>query len=281
MKKLLFLLILLLALPMAALAGPTVLSVYVTPAEVENAGTVQSSSLWKCSSGVYMFLPSHWDASQLRIWSTDGAAITVNGQSYASGDLLPALEVGKTIKVRHGSGSTEVQVRQSANVPTVFMTTESGSLSLIESSKANKEPGTILIVDADGDVVCDQALTSVKCRGNTSYRKSPKKSYQFKLTDKQNLFGHGKSKTWLLITGYRDRSFLRNVIASDLANYVGLPYTPGYTFCDLYVNGEYRGFYLLAEKVQIGKNRLAIDDLEEATQALNDQPLSSYKKQGA
>ena len=121
----------------------------------------------------------------------------------------------------------------------------------------------------------------MKCRGNSSFSQPEKKSYQFKLTEKQNLFGHGKSRTWLLITGFRDRSFLRNVIASDLASYVGLQYTPGYTFCELFVNGQYRGFYLLAEKVQIGKSRVDINDLEKATEKVNDQPLSSYGKLGA
>ena len=263
MKKIFLILgLMLLALPVLCLADTTVLPVSFTPASVNEQGNIQAVALWQTSSKqTHLFLPSDWDASQLRIWYSGEGKLTVAGQAVNSGDIVSGFTSGASVKVKYGTKSCTVQVHQSANVATVYMTTESGSLTSIHASKANREKGTILITDADGQEICRQELTQVKCRGNTSFKKPAKKSYQFKLTEKQNLFGHGKSKTWLLITGYRDRSFLRNVIASDLANYVGLQYTPGYTFCDLYINGEYRGFYLLAEKVEIGSKRINITDL--------------------
>lgn len=283
MKRLLFVLLLLaLLLPAGVLAATSTLPISFTPASVEDKASIQAVSLWQTSSKkTHLFLPSDWDASQLRIWYSGEGSLSVDGQTISSGAVVSAFKPEASVKIRYGTKSCTVQVHQSANVATVYLTTESGTVDAIHQSKANKEKGSILITDAQGNEVCRQELTQVKCRGNTSFRKPAKKSYQFKLTTGKNLFGHGKSKTWLLITGYRDRSFLRNVIASELASYVGLQYVPGYTFCDVYINSEYKGFYLLAEKVQIGSKRIAINDLEEATEKLNDQPLSSYKKQGA
>ena len=71
----------------------------------------------------------------------------------------------------------------------------------------------------------------------------------------------GKSKTWLLISSARDHSFLRNVITSDLATYAGLAYSPEMVHVNLYINGEYRGLYLLSEKVQLSSSRVDIEDL--------------------
>ena len=283
MKKpvMLLLLLLILLLPTMAVAA-TVLPVCVTPGDAESADSPYAIKLWQTSSKkTYLFLPSDWDTSSLRIWYTEGDALTVDGSTVASGSQVSCLTPGASVKLKYGKKSCTVQVSQSANIATAYLTTESGSMTYIHTSKLNRETGTILLTDANGEVLCDQDLTQIKCRGNTSFRKSPKKSYQIKLTNSQNLFGFGKSKTWLLITGYRDRSFLRNVIAADIASYVGLAYTPSYTFCSVYANGEYCGLYLLTEKVQISSSRVDIDDLEKATEAVNDQPLSSYKQLGS
>ncbi len=49
---------------------------------------------------------------------------------------------------------------------------------------------------------------------------------------------------------------------------------------NLYINGEYKGVYLLTEKVEIKKNRVDIYDLEEATEEANNAELSSFAQNG-
>lgn len=46
---------------------------------------------------------------------------------------------------------------------------------------------------------------------------------------------------------------------------------------DVYINGAYRGVYTLADKVEIGKSRVAIKDLQPEMEYLNALPLSQYK----
>ena len=70
-----------------------------------------------------------------------------------------------------------------------------------------------------------------------------------------------KSKTWVLTSGYRDRTFIRNKIAYDLAIYVGIPYAIESRLVNVNMNGDYRGVFSLCEKVQISSSRLNIGDL--------------------
>lgn len=48
-----------------------------------------------------------------------------------------------------------------------------------------------------------------------------------------------------------------------MARAFGLQETPEYTYVNIYINGEYRGVYMLTEKVQINSGRVDIFDLEE------------------
>ena len=50
--------------------------------------------------------------------------------------------------------------------------------------------------------------------------------------------------------------------AFDIAEILGLYYSPQCTWIDLYLNGEYSGIYLLTESVSAGAGRVEITDLE-------------------
>ena len=227
----------------------------------------------------YLLLPSTFDLDSLEV-NFDGAdCLIINGNSVCSGDVI-SLPAGENISVVCGKKTYQMQVIQGSSIPSVFITTESGSLSYIEKSKSNEETGTILLIDAQGETVTHQDLSSIKCRGNASF-KFTKKSYRIKLEKGADLFGMGKSKTWVLTGNYRDRSHLRNRITYDLAAYAGLAYSPESLSVNLYVNGEYRGLYLLSEKIQIGKNRVNITDLEEETEELNGGNLSDFTMLGS
>jgi hypothetical protein len=65
---------------------------------------------------------------------------------------------------------------------------------------------------------------------------------------------------WVLNASYNDRSFMRDFIAQSLAGRIGLLHSKA-KFVELIINDEYRGVYVLMEKVKQGKNRVPISDL--------------------
>lgn len=157
----------------------------------------------------------------------------------------------------------------SENVPSVFIDTESGTSDHINSDKNIKEAGTVTVLEADGRISLRHPLAYIKGRGNTSFSEFEKKPYQIKLTKSVPFLGMDSGKKWVLISNSPDPSLLRNALARNLAEHLGLAQSDAGTFIDLYLNGEYCGNYYVVEKIEIKENRLAISNLEKETEYLN------------
>lgn len=104
----------------------------------------------------------------------------------------------------------------------------------------------------------DQAVISERCvirtRGNSS-RSFDKKGYAVKLKEENlidnknvSLLGMTADNDWVLNGPYLDKSLIRNYMCYNLAGEI-MEYSPNARFCELYLNGEYQGLYLLLEKV--------------------------------
>ncbi len=101
----------------------------------------------------------------------------------------------------------------------------------------------------------------VKGRGNSTWDMFEKKPYKLKFDEKVNLFGNGKAKEWTLIANHADQSLMRNYLAFQIANsFDDLKYTTSTQFVDLYINNEYRGMYLVCEQIEVGSNRVDINE---------------------
>ena len=229
----------------------------------------------------YLFLPAGTDAGALHLWFDKSAdSVSIDGKKIQSGDAAPFLTPGKEIVLLCGKTRHTLAVMQSKNVPALFVTTESGSLKKIHANKKNQEPGTLVMLNADGSLEYEGLLTQVKGRGNSTFALN-KKPYQIKLDKSTDLCGMGKSKTWVLLANFHDNSLIRNSIAFALADAVGLEYTSRFQQTDLYINQEYYGTYLLCEKVEVGNARVDIRDLEEETEELNGQKLEDFRRFGS
>ena len=111
-------------------------------------------------------------------------------------------------------------------------------------------------------------IEAIRGRGNGTWGMA-KLPYKLKFKEKQDLFGFGANKHWILLANYFDNSMLRNWLTFTLADQLGLRYTPQGAFVDLVMNGEYLGCYYLCEQIRIGKARVAIDEL---TADVDDEP---------
>ncbi len=65
---------------------------------------------------------------------------------------------------------------------------------------------------------------------------------------------------WVLNASYNDRTFLRDVLAQQLAGQMGLQHS-NTRYVEVILNDAYQGVYVLMEKIKQGGNRLDIADL--------------------
>lgn len=106
---------------------------------------------------------------------------------------------------------------------------------------------------------------SIEIRGSSSAGWS-KKSYSFETqhpdgtNNNVSLLGFPPENDWILYAPYYDRSFLRNVLTFHLARETGW-YASRTRFCELVLNGEYKGIYVLMEKIKRDSNRVHISKL--------------------
>lgn len=107
---------------------------------------------------------------------------------------------------------------------------------------------------------------TIRVRGNSS-RLFDKKSYQLKLMDEQGLerkepmMGMSAASDWVLNGPILDRTLVRNYVCYATAGAV-MDYTPNTRFCELFLNGEYQGVYLMVEAITKDKGRLNLTEPE-------------------
>ncbi len=105
----------------------------------------------------------------------------------------------------------------------------------------------------------------IEVRGHST-QKFPKKSYGFETRDEHgnnlnvSLLGMPEENDWVLYAPYSDKSLLRNVLAFYLGRTMG-HYASRTRFCELILNGDYQGVYVLMEKIKRDKNRINIAKL--------------------
>jgi hypothetical protein len=172
-------------------------------------------------------------------------------------------------------------------------------------NKTTDVPGSITITSPDGQTsyLPSSANTDntavVHLHGNSTLG-MPKLPYHVKFNTSLDLLGAmglscpyvtskgkpvcDKSKSYILLANYDDKTFLRDWAASALANsipigngYLGstadspspsgnstlMPWAPHSLFVELYLNGIYEGNYQLIEEIKVDSHRVNISELAE------------------
>jgi hypothetical protein len=95
----------------------------------------------------------------------------------------------------------------------------------------------------------------------------PKKSFDIETRDSAggnlsvSLLGMPEEEDWVLYAPYSDKTMLRNAVTFHLGSRMG-NWQPRYRFCEVYLNGNYHGVYMLTEKIKRGENRVDINKLK-------------------
>ena len=102
----------------------------------------------------------------------------------------------------------------------------------------------------------------IETRGSTSQFFSPKKPFSIELRDASGnanevaLFkGWTKIEDYALVAPYSDKSLMRDALTYHLASTI-MPYAPKTRFCELTLNGNYQGVYVITENIK--RKRLGI-----------------------
>ena len=216
------------------------------------------------------FIPNAFKNQKMRLTFSEIPYLTIDGKKITSGSkYCLAQGTHSLITEENNNTAYTLTVWYTSGIPTFFVQTQSGSVKSIHSSKQLSESGKILIMDSRGRSYFEGIIDEIHCRGNSSFDKTEKKSYTISLNKSMDVFEMGKAKKWLLIANAFDDTLVRNASAFFIAELLKLPYTPKFQYVDVYINGNFVGNYLLSEKVEIGKNRVNIRNLEKEVVSLN------------
>lgn len=103
-----------------------------------------------------------------------------------------------------------------------------------------------------------QSRIRIRIRGNSS-RYFDKPSYSIRLVDEegnnapQSVMGMDSHHEWILYGPWLDKTAVRNYMFYNLAGEI-MSYAPNVRYCEVILDGEYQGLYLMTERITGGKD---------------------------
>lgn len=187
----------------------------------------------------------------------NGNQLTSDVDSIYCSSTLPAiLKLQNLTRTRYHS----IRVIPYAGIPVIIVSTD-GNRSI--ESKEYWQKAEMMVYGMDK---CPDKIDSiqVKLHGNgTAVASIPKKAFNIKFEKRTSVLGMKKHKRWVALANYRDRTLIRNAVASRLGKLSSnLEWIPKFEFAMVILNGQFNGLYQISEQIKIDKNRLAIDELD-------------------
>lgn len=124
------------------------------------------------------------------------------------------------------------------------------SIQVMDSSTSNNHPS---------DQAELETCARIRIRGNTS-RLFDKKGYLLNITEEDyqtnqdvEMMGMAAHHEWALHGPYMDKSLIRNYMWYNIAGEI-MDYAPNVRFCEVIINGEYQGLYVMTETITNGND---------------------------
>jgi len=169
----------------------------------------------------------------------------------------------------------KAQYLSSSTLPIVIINTDNGA-SIPDEPKIGATMKILYVNDTTINYLSNQDDTAylnyngrigIELRGSTSQGHS-KKPYGFetRLSDdvtanNVSLMGLPAENDWVLNAMNDEPSYVRDNLSYILAGQLG-HYAPRTKYCEVIVNGDYRGLYFLTEKIKIDKHRVNLASME-------------------
>ena len=231
-----------------------------------------------CDEGC-LYLPSHVSYSDMNglvfpegtslSGTLEGRSLTVGTDEFDLHEIFGEMQPGVKydLKVDYEFGfRTNFFIAKSANIAALYVTLDDHDVAYLNKSKKNECTGAALKIKADGTSSGLLQIKKIAGRGNATWTYSgDKKPYKINLNEKYALIdGCAKNKKFALLSlnlqDNKDRCGLKEYVAKELADSLGMGFVPDIEFVDLYINGSYRGFYLMKERVTVGADRININE---------------------
>ena len=231
--------------------------------QISTENGAETIDLWEKERGeYYAFLPSYAGAANMTIRMNTDNAVRLNGEKLWEGMPCDTLAANVPYDLLYSAWGVEthstVTFLYSANIATMYVDTQSGSMEYIHREKGNEESGSMRLYTHEGVLDYGGELKSINGRGNNTWEYFEKKPYSISLKQEANLLGMGSAQKWILLADADDASNMRNKIVYDFADRIGLAFSPDCQWVDLYLNGEYTGLYLLCERNELHQERIDI-----------------------
>lgn len=129
-----------------------------------------------------------------------------------------------------------------------------GKITIVDNEKTNNHVN---------DKPALESRMKIHIRGNSS-RSFDKTNFSIRLTDEngesqpQSVMGMDEHHEWVLHGPFLDKTLMRNYMWYNLAGEI-MDYAPNVRFCELVVNGEYRGVYVMTESITSGEGKSRLD----------------------
>ena len=173
--------------------------------------------------------------------------------------------------------TVNAQTFTDSNLPIVVIETDGG----VNIPDEPKVSGTMKIIwhqDGSRNYLTDidnleflnyDGRIGIERRGYSSQMVSDKKPYGLTTLQNDNtsnnnvsLFGMPAENDWILNPLAYDQTGMRDMLAYELSNQIG-QYASRSQYCEVILNGDYRGLYVFMEKIKVDKNRVNIEKMDE------------------
>lgn len=168
-----------------------------------------------------------------------------------------------------------------SNLPIVIITTDNldeilddprvfGTMKVIQRPDGTRN----FVSDANNEDYLDYSGTiSIEIRGSSSQLLEKKPYGLTTLSDDKlendnvELLGMPKENDWILNSFAFDDSMMRDYISYEMARKMG-QYAVNLKYCEVIINGDYKGLYALSEKIKIDGDRVDIEKLSKDDNSL-------------
>ena len=170
----------------------------------------------------------------------------------------------------------QAQILTDSNLPIVVIETD-GGVPIPDEPKVLATMRIIWHQDGSRNYMTDlnnpqflnyDGRIGIELRGSSSQDMLPKKPYGLETLQEDNvtnnnvsILGMPSENDWVLNSLAFDQTGMRDVLSYELSNQLG-QYASRSVYCEVVVNGDYKGLYAFMEKIKVDKDRVNIVKLD-------------------